>query len=181
MGNIQVLTDEQIKKLDEMEGLTPSTVTLNQQLDLFPELNMNTSDLSSGDLYLTTGAADVTASLDLSDIITLGNLDYTNNWSYNTVQPVSLDDLLISGNPTDRSMSVTGNVNVKDGDININGVSLSDRLDKMEKRLGILRPNPELEEDFEKLKKLGDRYRKLEKKLTDQMKTYNILKDDNDV
>jgi hypothetical protein len=78
-------------------------------------------------------------------------------------------------------MSVTGNVKVKDGDININGVSLSDRLDKMEKRLGILRPNPELEEDFEKLKKLGDRYRKLEKKLTDQMKTYNILKDDNDV
>jgi hypothetical protein len=146
---------------DELERLLPSVVKSEEQLELFPDLTVSDSSL--------------TTSIDLSSIITLGNLDYSLS------QSLDLDDLLISGKPTDQSMSVTGNVNIKDGDININGVSLSDRLDKMEERLGILRPNPELEEDFEKLKKLGERYRKLEKKLTDQMKTYNILKDDNDV
>lgn len=173
MEKIQVLTDEQIKKLDEMEGLTPSTVTLNKQLDLFPELNMNYSHVSD------------TSSIDMSDFtLDIGNIDLsvftsTSASSIWNSSSISLDDIIISGNPSDRSMTVSGNVNVNDGDININGISLSDRLDKMEERLGILRPHPELEKDFENLKKLGERYRKLEKKISEQMKTYDILKEDN--
>lgn len=153
LGNISILTDEQIKNLDS------STVTVSEQLDLFPELNYSYNDLPS---------------LDLSSI-TLGNVDFSTTVSMNNG---TFDDFIISGYPHDNSMSVSGNVNIKNGDININGISLSDRLDKMEERLGILRPNPELEEDFEKLKKLGDRYRKLEKKLSEQMKSWNVLKGD---
>lgn len=171
MEKIQVLTDEQIKKLDEMEGLTPSTVTLNKQLDLFPELNMNYSHVSD------------TLNVDPSNFtLDVGNIDlsvFTSTSSIWNPSSISLDDMIISGNPSDRSMTVSGNVNVNDGDININGISLSDRLNKMEERLGILRPHPELEKDFENLKKLGERYRKLEKKISEQMKTYNILKEDN--
>jgi hypothetical protein len=172
IGNIRILSDEEIKKLSEFEGMTPSTVTMNTQLELFSK-----EDFS--DTYLNSGAADAVSTIDLSGLdFTIGNFStnspFSDSWNH-----ISLNDIFISGNPTDRSMSVTGNVNVKDGDININGISLSDRLNKMEERLGILRPNPELEKDFEKLKKLGERYRKLEKKLSEQIKTFNILKEDN--
>jgi len=62
------------------------------------------------------------------------------------------------------------------GDIKIKGVSLNDRLDKIESRLGILRPNEKLEDKWERLKELGDEYRKLEKEITEGEKMWDILK-----
>lgn len=63
-----------------------------------------------------------------------------------------------------------------DGDVKIQGVSLSSRLDEIEKRLAILRPNTELEEKWETLKRLGEEYRKLEKEIIDGEKAWDILK-----
>jgi hypothetical protein len=62
------------------------------------------------------------------------------------------------------------------GDIKIKGVSLNDRLDKIESRLGILRPNEKLEDKWERLKELGDEYRKLEKEIHEGEKMWDILK-----
>lgn len=62
------------------------------------------------------------------------------------------------------------------GDIKIKGVSLNDRLDKIESRLGILRPNEKLEDKWERLKELGDEYRKLEKEIHEGEKIWDILK-----
>ncbi len=63
-----------------------------------------------------------------------------------------------------------------DGDIKIKGVSMSDRLDAIEERLGILRPNNDLEGKWEKLKKLGEEYRQLEKEILEGEQIWDMLK-----
>lgn len=63
-----------------------------------------------------------------------------------------------------------------EGDIKIKGVSMSDRLDAIEERLGILRPNNDLEGKWEKLKKLGEEYRKLEKEILEGESIWDMLK-----
>jgi hypothetical protein len=66
----------------------------------------------------------------------------------------------------------------KNADIDINGVSLTKTLAKIEERLAILKPNAALEKDWEELKVLGDAYRKLEAEITEKMKTWDILKEE---
>lgn len=63
-----------------------------------------------------------------------------------------------------------------DGDIKIKGVSLLDRLDAIEERLAILRPNNDLESKWEKLKALGDEYRALEKNILEKEKIWDLIK-----
>jgi len=63
------------------------------------------------------------------------------------------------------------------GDITIGGKSLSDAIEKIEERLGILTPNPELEERWEKLKELRKQYMELEKDLLEKEKIMKILKE----
>lgn len=63
-----------------------------------------------------------------------------------------------------------------DGEIKIKGVSLDERLTAIEERLGILRPNNDLEGKWEKLKKLGEEYRNLEKEILEGENIWNMLK-----
>jgi hypothetical protein len=60
-------------------------------------------------------------------------------------------------------------------DIIVNGKSLIDTLMALEKRLDILVPNPKLEAEWEELKRLGDEYRALEAKLTEQAEVWRRL------
>jgi hypothetical protein len=62
-----------------------------------------------------------------------------------------------------------------EADIEINGESLIDMLCNIEQRLNILRPNPELESEWEELRELGDAYRTLEAKIQAKMKTWNAI------
>lgn len=62
-----------------------------------------------------------------------------------------------------------------EGDIKFNGTSLSERLDRIEERLAILRPNSELEEKWVELKKLGEQYRLLEQDLLEKQKIWDLL------
>ena len=50
------------------------------------------------------------------------------------------------------------------------------RLDAIEERLGILRPNNDLEGKWEKLKSLGDEYRALEKDILEKEKIWDLIK-----
>jgi len=61
-------------------------------------------------------------------------------------------------------------------DIEINGESLISMLRNIEQRLNILKPNPELESEWEELKALGDQYRKLEQYIKDKQATWDRLK-----
>jgi hypothetical protein len=62
-------------------------------------------------------------------------------------------------------------------DIKIGDRSLKDFMDRVEERLGILRPNPELEEKWENLKGLRQAYMDLEKELVEKEKMWKILKE----
>jgi hypothetical protein len=61
-------------------------------------------------------------------------------------------------------------------DLDINGKSLNDWMEKVEERLNILTPNPELEKEWDDLRRLGERYRKLEKKCKEKAEVWKKLK-----
>ncbi len=46
----------------------------------------------------------------------------------------------------------------------------------IESRLAILKPAPELEAEWDELKRLGDEYRALESEIREKMKTWDVLK-----
>ena len=64
----------------------------------------------------------------------------------------------------------------KEADVRINGVSLTGVLKNIEERLNILRPNTELETEWHQLKELGDQYRQLEAELKEKSKMWEKLK-----
>ena len=72
----------------------------------------------------------------------------------------------------------TGRMSLRgeNADLDINGKSLKDWMDKVEERLNILTPNPELEKEWDDLRRLGERYRKLEKKCKEKAEVWNKLK-----
>jgi len=63
------------------------------------------------------------------------------------------------------------------GDITIGGKSLSDAIEKIEERLGILNPNPALEERWDQLKELRQQYIEMERDLLEKEKLMKILKE----
>lgn len=76
---------------------------------------------------------------------------------------------------TGNTLQVNGNANIE-GELTVQGVKLSDRLEKIEERLGILRPNEELEAKWENLRALGQAYRELEKEILEKQEMWAILK-----
>ena len=87
----------------------------------------------------------------LDDIVTAPNSDFT--WDSS--------DLEIEFNGNKR--------NLRD---------LAEKVDRIEERLGIFKIDPELEQEWEQLKSLGDQYRELEQKILEKKKVWNILKDE---
>ena len=61
-------------------------------------------------------------------------------------------------------------------DIEVNGVSLMDMIEKIEERLIILHPNEKLEAEWSELRALGEQYRKLEQHIKDKQATWDKLK-----
>ena len=61
-------------------------------------------------------------------------------------------------------------------DIEINGKSMCAWMEKVEQRLNILQPNPDMEKDWDELRRLGERYRKLEKKCQEKSQMWETLK-----
>jgi hypothetical protein len=83
------------------------------------------------------------------------------------------------GSPWATNTTLTGgklHLEGEGADIDINGKSLVATLEALEERLNILTPNPELEQEWKELKKLGDKYRKLEKELKEKAKMWDALK-----
>jgi hypothetical protein len=61
-------------------------------------------------------------------------------------------------------------------DIVINDVSLNDTLRSIQDRLNMLRPNRELEADWDQLRDLGEQYRDLEKQLIQKQRAWDLLR-----
>jgi len=100
------------------------------------------------------------------------------NYGYYTTAPNT-----IGGNPiwtiqpnttTNNQLTVKGDAEFE-GEVTIKGKSLLDAIESLEKRLGLLHPNPKLEGRWEELKELGERYRALEKEILEKEKMWTIL------
>lgn len=63
-------------------------------------------------------------------------------------------------------------------DVVLGDHSLKEFMMKVEERLNILHVNPKLEDKWNELSELGNRYRELEKELLEKEKMWKILKDD---
>ena len=61
-------------------------------------------------------------------------------------------------------------------DIEVNGWSLVDAIQRIEERLNILHPNDKLEAEWAELRALGDQYRRLEKHIQEKQATWDRLK-----
>jgi hypothetical protein len=75
-------------------------------------------------------------------------------------------------NTTSAKINLTG----EEADIEVNGWSLVDAVKRIEERLGLFQPNPELEAEWEDLRALGEQYRKLEQHIKDKQATFDRLK-----
>lgn len=64
----------------------------------------------------------------------------------------------------------------ENADVDINGKSLVKWMQGMEERMNWMQPNVELEKEWDDLKKLGDRYRKLEQKCREKADVWKKLK-----
>jgi hypothetical protein len=94
------------------------------------------------------------------------------NWTTNTTGGYSI----ASNTPTTVHIDGDGLTMKEGADIKIGGKSLSEAIEKIEERLGILNPNPKLEERWDKLKELRKQYMELEKDLLEKEKIMEILK-----
>jgi hypothetical protein len=70
----------------------------------------------------------------------------------------------------------TVHIRGEDADLLINDKSLKTWMEKVEERLNILTPNSEMEKEWDQLRRLGERYRKLEKKCQEQADMWKKLK-----
>jgi hypothetical protein len=129
-------------------------------------------DFQTIDLSSSITMASPTYTISSSPTISIGsisgaNVGYSNTKWTTGLSGTSAADLNQSG-----MLSLQGT----NADININGKSLLKTLEALEDRLNMLVPNPELEKEWDDLKKLGNRYRKLEKKCKEKAEMWNKLK-----
>ena len=96
---------------------------------------------------------------------------YTTNGTSGSWANITLAEPDIKG----ATLKVNGNADF-DGEVTIKGKNLTDMLEKIEERLAILHPNPELEDKWDELKELGKRYKELEAEIIEKEKIWSILK-----
>jgi hypothetical protein len=116
------------------------------------------------------------------DTITLDPLIYSSGTSITSPSSITWSQDYSTNSTWTNS---TANVNItadgisikEGGDIKIAGKSLSEAIEAIEERLGILNPNPELEDRWDQLKELRKQYIELEKDLLEKEKLMKILKE----
>lgn len=153
-----------------------------KQFDTYTNIDEHT------DITISVNALDTDwlnySGIDTTNTITIGNI--ANPWLPNSTSGAytsggyTTDHYKISdiGYSTSATLSQSGQISLigDNADIDINGVSLKDFMERVESRLGLLSPDSRLEQEWDELRELGDRYRELEKEIHDRMKTFDILK-----
>jgi hypothetical protein len=135
-------------------------------------------DYTQKDLFTTDLSTHITGSSGFDTTYTLSNLDLTTSsvsisqpWVTTTNGTSGLTWANLSEPPSGR-ITLQG----PNADIEVNGESLMTMLHRIEERLNILTPNKELEAEWDQLRELGEQYRALEKKLSEQGEMWDALK-----
>ena len=128
--------------------------------------------LTANSIFTITGLSNIGSGASGSGVYSIGTNGST-GWS----------TLNAYTNPT---VTLNDSLQVKDkglleirgdnADIVINGVSLNETLANINARLGMMRPNPKIEAEWDELRELGDRYRALEADIKDKMQMWELLK-----
>ena len=175
---IDPLTSEEAKMEDmksRMRGLASAVKNL-QELD---EWTM-TSREASVPWGQITAAQSATGGIHQVGHISLSPNVYTTNFNQNlnTITGTSVNSLISGGNDYNMKVEQSGQIDVRGekADIRINGKSMNKWMEQVEQRLNILTPNPELEKEWDDLRRLGERYRKLEKKCQEKARMWEALK-----
>jgi len=160
--------------LDEINELT-SHITSGTGTDTVTWSN-NWSDPNYGAALAGTYHNPTTFGPNVSGVNTVlvpanGGTGYT--YATNTTSP-----WIATGSSPTMQMNQSGTIEIrgKDADIKINDKSMVAWMEKVEERLNILTPNPELEADWDELRRLGQRYRALEKKCQEKAQMWEALK-----
>ena len=169
----------------------------NRQLDLFDtDITVDPYDT----ITLTSGGSDyinmssMPASQNSVDTITLGsvgsiqlgstvgaissptytiNSNISPNWSWSNSAITGMNNpVMISTNDGSGVIDLKGD----NADVKVNGESLMETLHEIQDRLNILRPNQDLEAEWDQLRDLGKQYRKLEAELKEKSKMWKTLK-----
>lgn len=150
-----MLTDEQLKALEPAGGssdILTDTIMPSYTYSYSPGATVGGITSVSIPSF-TTGTSASTYTIDTSAY----------NWNSSYTSTVNID---------------TNGITLKEGsDIKVGGKSLTEAIEKIEERLGILKPNPELEDRWEQLKVLRQQYIDLEKELLEKEKMWKILKE----
>jgi hypothetical protein len=128
-------------------------------------------ELFDGDLSQDT----ITLSSGLQTTYSLSNIDLTTS-SITLAQPWATGTAGM--NWANLTEPPSGKITLQgpNADIEVNGESLMEMLHRIEERLNLLTPNQELEAEWDQLRELGNQYRALENKLTEQGKMWDALK-----
>jgi hypothetical protein len=141
--------------------------------------SLSTASGTIGSILNTTsgggGASGATLTTTSSGSLMWNNTNYTATASPYTVSNSTTGWNTFTQPATQGMLKVSGDA-VFDGEVTIRGVRLDERLTAIEERLGILRPNNDLEGKWEKLKALGEEYRKLEKEILEGEDIWAMLK-----
>ena len=134
----------------------------------------------NGGYTITTGSGGTGGGYNITTGTGIGNLSPSINLGsgIGTILTTGTNGLTWSdwGNThPSHSLDVKGDANFE-GDIKIKGKSLVDALEKIEEKLAIFKPNEKLEEKWEELRELRNRYIELEKEIIEKEKMWDILK-----
>ncbi len=164
------------KKRTPAKKLKPQASNMSQNQD------DNTVVLDYGaaqPTYSISGYGTDTITLDPS-VWTTGTASVTiPNGGYTLASGTSTVSSWSAYNYNTPSVNITAaGISMQEGsDIKVGGKSLMESIEKIEERLGILHPNPELEDRWEQLKSLRQQYIDLEKELLEKEKMWKILKE----
>jgi hypothetical protein len=132
--------------------------------------------------YTDSGVISSLGSDTISITAALDNMSITSPYTVTGAMGTTLSNTIYSTgtnatpwftqSPTSAKITLNG----EGADVEVNGWSLVDAVKRIEERLGLFQPNPELEREWEDLKELGEQYRKLEQHIRDKQATFDRLK-----
>jgi hypothetical protein len=135
---------------------------------------------STNDTMNNTYIGDPLSTISVSNTGSSGQVYTTNGtgglyWGNLNGTTTSFGQITADPNLKGASIQVKGDAEF-DGEITVKGKKLSEMFEKIEERLAILHPNPELEDRWDELKELAKRYKELEAEIIEKEKIWSILK-----
>lgn len=166
-GTIDTLTIGSFDSMISASVTSPISVSIVDSFDL-SNLKISSGVVSNGGIGASGSNANVqwttgTNTSAIGQTFTIG----PNTQSWGAISGTGGPSYTTSG-----KLSLNG----EKADIDINGKSMLQWMQKVEEQLNILTPNPDLEKDWDDLRKLGERYRKLEKKCKQKAEMWSKLK-----